>query len=82
MIDVDEVYRVPNGEPCQAVNALTQDLIKLSVETANKQENNESDDIDLAKLNLYKSGKFNLFERHANQLFIRGDNIVTVVLAD
>ena len=33
-------------------------------------------------INLYKSGKYNLFERHVNQLFIRGDNVVLVVLAD
>jgi hypothetical protein len=33
-------------------------------------------------LNLYKSGKFNLFQRHANQILIRGDNVVFIVLAE
>lgn len=77
MTDVDEIYRIPS-------NQLENDSKSLLIEL-------ESSDLDESqiqfkdiekKLNLYKNGRFNLLERHVNQLFIRGDNIVIVTLAD
>ena len=48
--------------------------------TTRDQENNVEEEEE--EINLYKSGKYNLFQRHANQLLIRGDNVVFVTLSD
>ena len=83
MIDVDEVYKVPlntsnQTETQQADNEKKEDLaakideMNLGNESLNFVEN----------LNLYKSGRFNLYERHVNQMLIRGDNVVTITFAD
>lgn len=82
MIDVDEVYRIPINKLESDLETLPANLQATSLEDSKKQKiQNEIEEIE-SKLNLYKSGRFNLFERHVNQLFIRGDNIVTVVLAE
>lgn len=82
MVDVDEVYKVPssqlkeNDEP---------DKTPLDESVAQKPSSHrrQLDLCDLfSDLNLFKSGRFNVFERHVNQLVIRGDNVVTVALAD
>ena len=92
MIDVDEVYKVP----LNSLNQFTQETKSVEVDTnavepkkdlknaaANLHTNSDASESNFTKnLNLYKSGRFNLFERHVNQIFIRGDNVVTVVLAD
>lgn len=77
MTDVDEIYRIPSDQN-------ESDSVKLSkeVDYSNLEESLSQFKNIENKINLYKSGRFNLFERHVNQLFIRGDNIVTVSLAD
>ncbi|CAF1089367.1 unnamed protein product [Brachionus calyciflorus] len=83
MIDVDEVYRIPINKIETDLDKLPKELEKANLEDSEhiKKINTDFQEIE-SKLNLYKSGRFNLFERHVNQLFIRGDNIVTVTLAD
>jgi hypothetical protein len=92
MIDVDEVYKLPQS--ILKPDDLAKDLeVKASLNDDNDaaEKNSaqtttpaisESLESILSQLNLYKSGRFNQFERHVNQLFIRGDNIVTVALTD
>lgn len=74
MVDVDEVYKVPSSQ----LNQIDEPDQK-PLEGSQKQ-------LDICNLfsdlNLFKSGRFNVFERHVNQLLIRGDNVVTVALAD
>lgn len=82
MIDVDEVYRIPINKLEDDLEKLQKDLKETNLEDSGKQKvQNDFEQIE-SKLNLYKSGRYNLFERHVNQLFIRGDNIVTVILAE
>ena len=96
MIDVDEVYKVPLKALTESSTDKTKDepnpeemakkMTKTDLESATANLDINSDSASSAhfvkNLNLYKSGRFNLFERHVNQMFIRGDNIVTIVLAD
>lgn len=79
MTDVDEIYRIPNDQFVNDSKKLSKESV---VEPSILDEPQKQFKIIEKKLNLYKSGRFNLFERHVNQLFIRGDNIVTVTLAD
>ena len=87
MIDVDEIYRVPTkkqGQTSNIINTLTEELGQVSIKA---KENGDNESAELNKeietnLNLYKSGKFNIYQRHVNQILLRGDNVVFVVLAD
>ena len=95
MLDVDEVYKVPANSLNQhsienqvkshnteveknesKKEDLTKPMVKLSIREDEALKNFTEN------LNLYKSGRFNIFERHVNQMFIRGDNVVTVTFAD
>ncbi len=84
MIDVDEIYRVPKSDSnTNIINSLTEVLGKVSLGTNTNQTRRDEPRGDIeVNLNLYKSGNFNLFQRHVNQMLIRGDNVVFVVLAD
>ena len=89
MIDVDEVYRVPlnklNQTSNKIINTLTSNLENVSLEKNEKSQKKSADHLNeevAVNLNLYKSGRYNLFQRHVNQMLIRGDNVVFVVLAD
>ncbi len=93
MIDVDEIYRVPSSNSKSAssniINSLTKGLGDVSLLESSQNRATQAasggrevnEDLEL-NLNLYKSGKFNLFQRHVNQMLIRGDNVVFVILAD
>ena len=85
MVDVDEVYKVPSSQLKQNNNNEPNKTPLLEESTAQKPASSHKQ-LDLctlfSDLNLFKSGRFNVFERHVNQLVIRGDNVVTVALAD
>jgi small nuclear ribonucleoprotein (snRNP)-like protein len=96
MIDVDEVYKVPlnsskiscgddnteskmmeSGRGSDAKVDLTKTIDDLTLNDEDESQKNF-----VKNLNLYKSGRFNMYERHVNQMFIRGDNVVTIAFAD
>jgi hypothetical protein len=90
MIDVDEVYKMPNSRLKSEESKKPSNL-----KDAEKKNESAADEVEtkvdpesvaladaLSHLNLYKSSRFNMFERHVNQLLIRGDNVVTITLAD
>ena len=87
MIDVDEIYRIPFGKKQQQQQPQQQQQQQegnITKEMANVSitDDNNNNDAD-GEFNLYKCGRsFQLAERHSNQLFIRGDNVVTITLAD
>jgi hypothetical protein len=86
MIDVDEVYKVPTKKSKSSMNVIN----KLEVSNNDNEIKNDSKiKIDqnkivetLSSLNLYSTNDFETYHRHCNQILIRGDNVVTVVLAD
>jgi hypothetical protein len=83
MKDVDEIYRISTNK----LDNFSKQMSLMSM-SSDKEESNKTKTTDpeakplVEELNLYKSGRFNLFERHMNQLLIRGDNVVMVTLAD
>jgi hypothetical protein len=86
MIDVDEVYKVPKKKSKSSMNIINK--VEEPIENGN-QNDSKNKKIDqnkiletLSSLNLYTTNDFETYQRHCNQLIIRGDNIVTVVLAD
>lgn len=88
MVDVDEVYKIPSSKLSREVDTHAEeaDVDDEKCLSEKKPAATQLPGGNLARqfsdLNLYKSGRFNVFERHVNQLFIRGDNVVTVALAD
>lgn len=107
MIDVDEIYKVPNHKTQK--DAVGEDELAKEMKNTNLNEEKDTNEADnkrqlsssaknaiipkkdaldvnvesiLNELNLYKSGRFNVFERHVNQMFIRGDNVVMITLTD
>jgi len=95
MIDVDEVYKVPlnssktlcgddnNTESKMMESDAKKDLAKTVDDlTLDDDGEDEAHKNFVKNLNLYKSGRFNMYERHVNQMFIRGDNVVTIAFAD
>lgn len=83
MKDVDEIYRISTNK----LNDFSKQMSLLTMNPDKQESNDAKATNDEAKtlieeFNLYKSGRFNLFERHMNQLLIRGDNVVMVTLAD
>ena len=88
MIDVDEIYRVPNKSGsvagCRIVNTLAVEFDnKASIDSGNQQRSRDrqtASETSHTNLNLYKTSKYNIYQRHMNQLLVRGDNIVFVVL--
>jgi len=93
MIDVDEVYKVPLSSLNKACDSLEAKTTKFENDAGKKDLTMKIDELKLVdsdkshesfveNLNLYKSGRFNLFERHVNQMLIRGDNVVTIAFAD
>ena len=94
MIDVDEVYKVLLNSPKTTISGDDNTESKMMESDAKKDLTKTIDDLTLdddedeahknfvKNLNLYKSGRFNMYERHVNQMFIRGDNVVTIAFAD
>lgn len=90
MIDVDEIYRVPNKSGsvagCRIVNSLAVEFDdKASIDSGNQprardRQTPRGGETPHTSLNLYKTSKYNIYQRHMNQLLVRGDNIVFVVL--
>jgi len=84
MKDVDEIYRISTNK----LDDFSTQISLLNMSSDNEKPKNEAKETDdeaktlIEEFNLYKSGRFNLFERHMNQLLIRGDNVVMVTLAD
>lgn len=70
MIDVDEIYKIPKSR------------LKETVDVKPLKDDKPELNHLFSQLNLFKSGRFNMFERHVNQLLIRGDNVVTIAFAD
>ena len=88
MIDVDEVYKVPTKKSKSSmniINKLEETSSNQTDETTSKKNTDQNDEKiieTLSSLNLYSTNDFETYQRHCNQILIRGDNVVIVVLAD
>jgi hypothetical protein len=72
MIDVDEIYRIP------IMSNNSNAILKIENIKLESHLNSNSESI----LNFYKLMEDNVYQRHCNQLLIRGDNIVIISMAD
>lgn len=83
MSDVDEVYKIPQSRLKDCEEEEKKEQVEESSSNKPVAQKSTTDLCKLfSQLNLYKSGRFNIFERHVNQMLIRGDNVVTIAFAD